>query len=339
MTWHCLAKVTGWLACFSCLMSSSARAQAPELPPGFNQLPSGKGASPAETASYVLGPDDALHISVLEAPESSSDRILIDADGQIALPMTGRFRAAGLTIRELEDEVRRRFTPYILEPRVSVSLVALRAQTVSVIGAVGKPGVHSIRGPTPLVEVLSLAGGLREDAGHRIKITRPSGNEGNPLPRSREGSDGASVAEVEVKAIMEASDLEQNLVILPNDVVSVPRAEMVYVIGAVERSGGFVLEEREHISVIQALALAGGTTSVAAPRKARILRASGNESDRTEIPIDLKSILEGRTQDVALLREDILFVPKSGAKIAARQAADAAIRIGTGIAIFAGDRR
>jgi polysaccharide export outer membrane protein len=198
--------------------------------------------------------------------------------------------------------------------------------------------VHSIRGPTPLVEVLSLAGGVREDAGHRIRISRPP-TEGKALPRSREGSGGGSVAEVEVKAIMEASDQEQNIAILPDDVVSVPRAEMVYVIGAVERSGGFVLEEREQISVIQALALAGGTTGVAAPKKARILRASGSEGEKIEIPIDLKRILEGRGQDVGLQREDILFVPKSGGKIAARQAADAAIRIGTGIAIFAGDRR
>ena len=136
-----------------------------------------------------------------------------------------------------------------------------------------------------------------------------------------------------------ASNPAQSIMILPHDVVSAPRAEMVYVIGAVERSGGFVLEEREQISVIQALALAGGTTGVAAPKKARILRASGRDGEKTEIPIDLKLLLEGRGQDVGLLREDILFVPKSGVKIAARQAADAALRIGTGIAIFAGDRR
>jgi polysaccharide export outer membrane protein len=319
-----------------CLMPVCARAQAPEPPPGIDPLQAGNEGTPPASPSYTLGPDDALRVSVLEAPESSAERIVIDADGQITLPMTGRFQAAGLAARELEDEVRRRFTPYIHEPHVSVSLVQPRAQTVSVIGAVGKPGVHSIRGPTPLVEVLSVAGGLREDAGHRIKISRPAGDSRPPFLK---GPEGASVAEVEIKAIMEASDPEQNIAIFPRDVVSVPRAELVYVIGAVERSGGFMLEEREQISVIQALALAGGITGVAAPKKARILRASGNEGQKIEIPIDLKLILEGRGQDVGLQREDILFVPKSGAKMAARQAADTALRIGTGIAIFAGDRR
>jgi polysaccharide export outer membrane protein len=325
-----------WLAFLLCLLACCAAAQTFEDSAAIDPSQNRAGQTNVKPDVYVLGPDDALRISVLEAPESSTERILIDSEGQITLPMTGRFQAAGLPVRDLEDEVRRRFTAYIHEPHVSVSLVAPRAQTVSVIGAVGKPGVHSIRGPTSLVEVLSLAGGLREDAGHRIKVSRTTAGAAPPFV---EGSDNSSVAEVDVKAIMEASDPAQSIMVLPHDVVSVPRAEMVYVIGAVERSGGFVLEEREQISVIQALALAGGTTGIAAPKKARILRASGREGEKLEIPIDLTLLLEGRGQDVGLLREDILFVPKSGAKIAARQAVDAALRIGTGIAIFAGDGR
>jgi polysaccharide export outer membrane protein len=252
-----------WLAFLFCLLAVCAAAQTFEDSAAFDPSQNRAGQTHVKPDAYVLGPDDALRISVLEAPESSTERMLIDSEGQITLPMTGRFQAAGLPVRDLEDEVRRRFTPYIHEPHVSVSLVAPRAQTVSVIGAVGKPGVHSIRGPTPLVEVLSLAGGLREDAGHRIKISRTTAG---PLPPFVEGSDNASVAEVDVKAIMEASNPAQSIMVLPHDVVSVPRAEMVYVIGAVERSGGFVLEEREQISVIQALSLAGGTTGIAAPK-------------------------------------------------------------------------
>ncbi len=336
MTWLHLWKTTRPLACVLCLTPVFVGAQTAEHPATVAPAPPGGEQTSTKSFSYVLGPDDAVRILVLEAPESSVERLVIDSEGQVTLPLTGRFEAAGLTVRGLEEEVRRRFAPFIREPHVAVSLVEARAQTVSVIGAVGKPGIHSIRGPTPLVDVLSLAGGLREDAGHRIRISRPQGEATPPFLGTAEG---ARVAEVEVKAIMEAGGPRQNFAILPHDVISVPRADMVYVIGAVERSGGFLLEEREQISVIQALALAGGMTGVAAPKKARILRASGDAGEKVEIPIDLKLLLEGRGSDVGLQSDDILFVPKSGGKIAARQAADAAIRIGTGIAIFAGDRR
>jgi polysaccharide export outer membrane protein len=288
---------------------------------------------------YRLGPEDALRITILEAPASSVERVLIDGEGWISLAAVGRLQAAGLSVLELEQDVRARFQRFIREPRVSVSLVEYRPQTVSVIGAVGKPGVHDIRGATPLVEVLSLAGGLRPDAGHRVRITRRAEEGRIPLPHAEAGPGGASVAELEIREVMEATGLAQNVLILPHDVITLPRARMVYVIGAVGRSGGFMLEEREHISAVQALALAGGTSRIAAPKRARILRGSGELSARAEIPVDLKGILDGRDRDIALQSDDILFVPTSGVKIAAQQAAQAALQIGTGIAIFAGGDR
>jgi len=295
--------------------------------------------APLPATPYRLGPEDALRIIILEAPASSVERILIDSEGWISLAAVGRLQAAGLSVLELEQDVRARFQRFIHEPRVSVSLVEYRPQTVSVIGAVGKPGVHGIRGATPLVEVLSLAGGLRPDAGHRVRITRRAREGGIPLPGAAAGPGGAGVAEVKIKDLIETGGPEQNVLILPHDVIAVPRARMVYVVGAVERSGGFVLEEREHISAIQALALAGGTRGTAAPKRARILRGAAELSARAEIPVDLKSILEGREQDIPLQPNDILFVPASGVKIAARQAVEAVLRVGTGIAIFAGGGR
>jgi polysaccharide export outer membrane protein len=288
---------------------------------------------------YRLGPEDALRITILEAPASSVERVLIDSEGWISLAAVGRLQAAGLSVLELEEDVRARFRRFIHEPRVSVSLVEYRPQTVSVIGAVGKPGMHDIRGATPLVEVLSLAGGLRPDAGHRVRITRRAREGAIPLPSAADGPSGASVAEVKIKDLIETAGPEQNLLILPHDVIAVPRARMVYVVGAVERSGAFVLEERENISAIQALALAGGTRGTAAPKRARILRGAAELPARAEIPVDLKGILDGRDRDIELQPDDILFVPASGVKIAARQAVEAALRVGTGIAIFAGGGR
>ena len=103
------------------------------------------------------------------------------------------------------------------------------------------------------------------------------------------------MAEVSVKSVMEARNPQENIQVQPNDVISVPRAELVYVIGAVKRAGGFILSEREQISVLQALSMAEGLDRVAAASNARILRAAGGVN-RTEIPVDVNQILTGKTQ-------------------------------------------
>ncbi len=101
---------------------------------------------------------------------------------------------------------------------------------------------------------------------------------------------------------MEARNPEENVLIMPNDVISVPRAEMIYVIGGGERSGGFVLHQKENVTVLQALALAGGLTRTAAKKNAKILRPAEGDAERTEITINLKDIMAGRSQDVVLAR-------------------------------------
>jgi polysaccharide export outer membrane protein len=130
---------------------------------------------------------------------------------------------------------------------------------------------------------------------------------------------------------MEARNPEQNILIRPEDIISVPRADIVYVIGDVTKSGGFVLNDQETLSVLQALALAGGLERTAAPQKAKILRPAPGAERRAEIPVDLKRILSGGAIDVAMAPEDILFVPGSRGKKAALRALDAIITMGTAI--------
>ena len=133
---------------------------------------------------------------------------------------------------------------------------------------------------------------------------------------------------------MEARNPEENVLIMPNDVISVPRAEMIYVIGGGERSGGFVLHQKENVTVLQALALAGGLTRTAAKKNAKILRPAEGDAERTEITINLKDIMAGRSQDVVLERDDILFVPHSGGKRAAQRGVKAGIAMLTGVVIW-----
>ena len=255
--------------------------------------------------------------------------------GYLRLPMVGRIRAAGLTVEQLQAEIVSRLRQYIKEPDVAVDVTDFRSQPVSVIGAVKNPGVHQLQGRKTLIEILSLAGGLSDDAGYSIKITRSLDRGPIPLPSAAADPSGRfSVAQVSLKDLMEARNPAQNILIQPHDVISVPRADMVYVVGQVSRAGGFVLHENETISALQALSLAGGLDRTASPKNARILRSAGNAASRTEIAINLNKILQGRSPDVPMQPNDILFVPASGSKKVAVRALEAAIQVGTGIAIW-----
>lgn len=218
---------------------------------------------------------------------------------------------------------------------VSVTVEEFRSQPVSVIGAVNTPGIHQLRGRKTLIEMLSLAGGLRQDSGNIVKITRKSQYGPLGLPNSRISADGQySVSSVDVKTLMEARDPQVNIQIEPEDVISVPRAEMVYVVGEISRAGGFVLNERESISVLKALALAGGLNRTASPQNAKILRSGGDGAKSGEIPVDLSKVLDGRAKDVEMKSDDILFIPGSATKRASLRALEAAIQVGTGVAIW-----
>ncbi len=335
--------------CLLLLAGSLARAQygddggsttAGNHPLGASHLPTETGASvllrESDTAGfYRLGPGDEVSIEVIGEEEISRSPIPIGADGVIHAPLVGPVQVRGLDVGEVRALLTSRFRAYIHDPQVVVRVVKFGSQPVSVIGAVKRPGLHQLRGRKSLIEVLSMAGGLREDAGHVIKITRRREQGRIPLATARDDSTRRfSVASANIEDILKANHPADNVIIKPNDVISVPRAEMVYVIGAVGRSGGFVLREQESISVLQALALAGGVDGTAASRRARILRPAPGGGERLELPIDLKSIMESNSEDVALQPEDILFVPNSSGKTAARRAADAAIRVATGVVIF-----
>jgi polysaccharide export outer membrane protein len=244
-----------------------------------------------------------------------------------------------MTTRQLEDRLAAELKKYFVQPEVAVSVTEFRSQPVSVLGAVNQPGVHQLRGHKTLVEVLSMAGGIKNDAGYTVKITRSLEWGRIPLPNARNDASGQfTVAEVELKAIMSARSPEENILIQPHDVISVPRGELVYVIGEVVKAGGFVLEERKTFSVLQALSMAGGLSHEAAPQNGRILRESESGAKRTEIPINIKEILSGKAQDVSLNSEDILFIPNSVPKKAAVRAMEMALQTVTGVVIFRAGR-
>ena len=286
-------------------------------------------------SSYTLGPNDGVRVWVIESNEIPTEPLRIESSGYINVPMAGRFRAAGLTTEELEAEITQRLRRVVRDPTVSVTVTEFQSRPVSVLGAVNQPGVQQLRGPKTLLEVLSLAGGLRRDAGQGVKMTRRLEVGRIDLPGAGLDDTGEFyVAEVDLAGLMNATTPSHNILVHPHDVISVPRADMVYVIGEVVRSGGFVLEERDSVTVLQALSMAGGLGKSPALKRTKILRPLDSPSEKKEIPLDLKAIMAGRMPDVPLHQDDILFVPKGRGKAAAKVAARAAVAAATGIAIW-----
>lgn len=265
--------------------------------------------------TYTLGPGDQMVIRASGIEEITDKPIPIDSLGNIDLPTVGRIAAAGLTTEQLEAAIKARLKKYLVDPDVSVYLAEMRSQPISVLGAVQQPGVHQLQGEKSLFEVLSLAGGLRENSGNVVKITRKLRWGRIPLANVQDDPSGQfSVASVSVKDIMSASNPAENITIKPEDVVSVPQADMIYAIGAIKKPGGYALGVNRSLSVLQILSLAEGLEKIAATSDAKIMRAVAGTSDRTEIPVNLKKILAGKGSDVPLQADDILFVPTSASK-------------------------
>jgi polysaccharide export outer membrane protein len=290
-------------------------------------------------SNYILGPDDQITILAPDAEEISNKPIRIDMRGNINLPMIGRLQAAGLTADELEVQIKLRLKKYLQEPDVTVAISEFRSQPISILGAVQTPGVHQLQGRKSLFEVLSLAGGLRPDAGYRIRITRRLEWGRLPLPGAADDPTGQfSIASVNVKSIMDATNPAENIAIKPEDVISVPKADIVYVMGAVRKSGGFVLGDSETLSALQVLALAEGFDRFADTEHSKIIRPVPKSTSPVEIPIDLKRLMAGKGENLALKADDILFIPSSAKKAATIRGLEAMLgmgtSIGTGIAIY-----
>jgi polysaccharide export outer membrane protein len=258
----------------------------------------------------------------------------VDADGELKLPMVGRIHAGGLTPEQLETEIAKRLKVYLEEPEVIVSVAEFKSQPVSVVGAVSQPGVHQLEGQKTLVEVLASAGGLRPDAGPTVRITRQLEYGRIPLPGAADDpTHQFSMAEVNVKSVMEGKNPEYNILIRPHDVISVPRAEIVYVIGEVGHQGALPLNEGASLSVMEAVSSSGGMLRTAAISHARILRPVPGQEKRIEVAVDLKRIMAGQSADLPLLAGDILVVPGSNGKHAIYRALEAAVQVGTFAAV------
>ena len=287
---------------------------------------------------YVIAPDDLLDVYILDVPELSRT-YRVSQSGAFVFPLLPKpLMAAGLTLDAfsalLTNELKT--TGTISDPHLTVSVKESRLHSVSITGAVKSPQVYPLLGPSKLLAVLTQAGGISDDAGSILRVKR-GGALKNFTPSTNSAPtpvDDAGGIVINLNDLLNGVNAGLNIDVYPGDWINVPRAGIIYVVGAVNRPGGYVLNTaREHLSVLQLVAIAEDLKPTAKRDHSMIIRRPAG-GERQEIAIDLKKILAGKSPDVTLEANDILFVPESAGKKALRRGAEAVIQVATGLALY-----
>ena len=402
------ARLGAWMLCVVStaplgllVLASPSHAQSVvETPQQTNDRIRQLSAVAARTAphDYVIGAGDVLAIDVFDVKELSRD-VRVSQTGTIGIPLVPvRLRVSGLTEVQAEQKIAEvlEANGLVSHPEVSVTVKERRSKPITVVGAVSHPMVFQADHQVTLLEVLAEAGGLANDAGDEVIVTRPvpamtfedvqpsatgladsssmssrpasanirpstppavsststpaasfSSSEPPEIPSATASQDktsklsaassGPSPTEtitVNLYELMESGKTSHNIPLQAGDVVTVPHSGIVYVMGAVARPGGFVLtNDREKLTTLKILALAGGFTPTAKTDHAVVIRKDG-QGKQYEVPLDLKKIQNRKVEDLQLQPSDILFVPQSGAKQALIRSVEFGIALGTGVALY-----
>lgn len=354
------------------------------------------GSKSATPHDYVIGSGDLLDISVFDVPELSRE-VRVSQSGTVNIPLVPvRLRVAGLTETQAEEKIAELLEAngLVSHPEVGVAVKEHRSQPITVVGAVTRPMVYQADRDVTLLEVLAEAGGITNDAGDTVIVTRrrsfslvevpnpqtapaaaaPGSGEPPPLdspaspesagkkaevspkspfpsaeelahaappaaPAATEASSGDSSPDstaitINLSELLETGDTRNNILLHSGDVVTVPHAGIVYVLGAVTRPGGFVLSnDRTQLTTLKVLSLAGGLTNIAKTQHAVIIRKD-DTGKQIETPVDLKKVLNRQSEDITMHPSDILFIPDDRTKQALIKAAEISLGIGAAVAVF-----
>jgi polysaccharide biosynthesis/export protein len=298
-------------------------------------------ASHAQVRETTVGAGDLIHIDVFDIPELSRD-IRVSELGDISFPLIpGKISIAGLTTFQVEEKLEQLLLEngLVSHPQVSVLIREQNSQPVSVVGAVARPMVYQVLRPTTLLEVLAQAGGITDNAGSVVLVTRPTGPISAKPPTGPPSPNAAPETQtmtIRLQDLLESGDPSYNIQILGGDVVSVPHAGIVYVMGAgITQPGGYVVQSHgEQVTVLRAVALAHGTTTYNKADDAVILRTNPVTGQKDQIPVHLKQIENHKAEDIPMQSNDILYIPDNAGLKALAKGSQAALSIGSAVLIY-----
>ncbi len=269
-------------------------------------------------AALHLGPGDLIEVAVYGVPELSQ-KARISSSGDVYLPLIDYVHIGGLTPEEAQGLIEKKLSEggFVRNPHVTLMVTESANSVVSVLGEVGRPGIYPVLGERRLLDVISAAGGLTERAGSTITVTHRRDPERKDTIRiTGEFSQSA----------------EANVSVVPGDTVVVARAGVCYVVGNVGKPSGFIMDG-DSLSVVKAMALAGGPGRYASLNGASIVRRTATGIE--QIPVPLKKIMTSKAQEIFMKPEDILFVPTSGLKLFGQRTAEAAFQAATAVSLVA----
>jgi len=342
---------------------------------------------------YTIGNGDLLSISVFDVPELTRE-VRVSQSGTISIPLVPtRLHISGLTEIQAEQMIADvlQANGLVSHPEVGVMVKEHKSRPITVVGAVQHPMVYEADSSVRLLEVLAEAGGVSNDAGDTIIVTRarsssfvlvptpepispsppgvapdaesssqdapalsedttsssnppvfPSATEMGQSPAPPANSSNTSEATapsgniitVNLNELLEAGDMRNNISLQAGDVVTVPHAGIVYVLGAVNRPGGFVMaNDRSEMTTMKVLSLAGGLTRIAKLDHAVIIRKD-NQGKQTQTEVDLKKVLHQETEDIQMRASDVLYIPDNRVKQALIRTLEIGVGIATAVAIY-----
>lgn len=249
---------------------------------------------PEDFSKVRLSPGVLLRFGVFDAPEMDAT-LRVAGDGTVTVPLAGSVAVGGLSVPEAQAKIRTALVAgeFFQAPQVNLDIVQLASGYVTLMGEVQTPGRFQLLAATPLRTVMALAGGETVEAGMDIEIQRQGAGE---IEHVR----------------MDRPHVLDTVIVAPGDAVTIPRAGVVYVLGAVKKPGGYLMVDRGSLDVLEALSLAGGTALEASLDTVRILRRQGDRV--VEQTVKLSDFNTGKVPAPELGDKDIVYVTPSKLK-------------------------
>jgi polysaccharide biosynthesis/export protein len=260
---------------------------------------SGLSTVPEDFSKLTLAPGFLVSLNVLDDADFGGT-FRVDQQGGITVPILGIMHVAGETVPEARVQIRNKLLEdrFLKDPQVNLAVVEYTPPEITIIGEVATPGKYPLLSPRKLVDALALAGGTTLTAANEVLITSASADRKTVLVHYSRRTNPQAV---------------EGVIVQPGDTIQVKRAGIVYVLGAVTRPGGFVMQEEGTLSVLQAIALAYGTTVLAANSRIYIMHQNADRSV-AYVAVNYKNMTRGKIADVQLQAADVLFVPTSKLK-------------------------
>lgn len=320
------SRFAGTLLLLACCLVP-ARAQQTAVVPAPNEETTASSSAPAKATvegdasdrRYRIGPGDVLDVKVFNKPQFTRDGVKVDPRGRIRMPLIKQeIEAACHTEEELEATITELLKEFIREPQVTVQIKEYLAEPVAVLGAVRAPSRFQLQRRVSLLEILTYVNGPADNAGRTIQVVHTGARacepQGQPGKQGQQGSDENVASQIDYYKLSDTlrGEEKSNPYLRAGDVVSIPVADQVFVIGNVIHPTAIALTEP--MTVSRAIAMAGGTAIDTKKNAIQIIRQIPGTTDKQEIVVDLEAINKHKAEDVVLLANDIVDVPASGGK-------------------------